>query len=118
MLRMKTVTLRSDDYGCKIPQGIIYWNVLLQRQRIVFLHEMHGKIKLKLENYRDEKWMIQTAWMTRTNENCKSESIQIKSIPVKSKKKVYKNKKSEWKVCKRKKKCSTETNVYEIKLYE
>ena len=47
---------------------------------------MHGKIKLKLENenYRDEKCVTQTAWMTRTNENYKSESIEIKIIPMKT----------------------------------
>ena len=79
---------------------------------------MPGKIKLKLENYRDEKCVTQTAWMTRTNENCKSESMQIKSIPVKSEKKYTKWKKNEWKVCKRKKKVYDWTNVCEIKLYE
>ena len=32
---------------------------------------MHDKIKLKLdyENYRDEKCVAETAWMTRANEN-------------------------------------------------
>ena len=53
---------------------------------------MHGKIKLKLENenYRDEKCVTQAAWMKRTNENYKSESIQIKSIPMKSEKSIQK----------------------------
>ena len=33
-IRMETIDLCSDDYGCNIPQYIIYCNVLLQRQRI------------------------------------------------------------------------------------
>ena len=53
---------------------------------------MHGKMKIKLENYRDEKSMTQTTRMTRTNENYKSESIQIKSIPIKSEKSIQKQK--------------------------
>ena len=38
MIKMETVALCSDHYGCNIPQCIIYWNVLLQRQRVVLLH--------------------------------------------------------------------------------
>ena len=68
---------------------------------------MHCEIKLKLENYRVEKCVTQTAWMTRTNENYKSESIQIKSIPIKSEKSIPKQK-NEWKVYKRKRKYTTE----------
>ena len=71
---------------------------------------MHGKLKLKLENYRDRKCVTQTAWMTRTNEYYKSESMQIKSIQKQTKKKNEKyaneTKVYDWK------------NVYETKLYE
>ena len=57
---------------------------------------MHGKPKL--ENYRDEKCVTQTAWMTRTKENYKSESMQTKSIPTKSEKSIQKQKNG-WKLC-------------------
>ena len=55
---------------------------------------MHCKIKLKLENenYSDEKCVTQTACMTRTNKNYKSESIKIKSMPIKSEKSIQKQK--------------------------
>ena len=79
---------------------------------------MHGKIKLKLENesYRDKKCMTQTAWMTRTNENYKSESIQIKSIPIKSEKSIQKQKTNEKYA--NEKKVFDWKNAYETKLYE
>ena len=68
---METVALRFYDYGCNIPQCVIYWKLLLQRQKIVSVNLIYGRTKLKLdnENYRDEKYMTLTAWMKSTNEN-------------------------------------------------
>ena len=57
--------------------------------------------KLQNENYRDGKRVTQAAWRKRTNKNYKSESIQIKSIPMKKEKSIQKQKqKNEWKVYK------------------
>ena len=76
VIRMETIVFHFYDYGCSIPYCIIYGNVLLQRQKKVLLHDIHGKIKVKLDNknYRDEKCMTQTAWIKRTNENYSKEN--------------------------------------------
>ena len=66
---------------------------------------MHGKIKLKLEieNYRDEKCVTKTAWIKRTNENYKSASVKVKSIPLKSEKNIQKQKQTNNKIANEKK---------------
>ena len=76
---------------------------------------MYNKIKLKLENYRDKTCGTQTVSMTGTNENNKSESIQI-NIPMKSKRSMQKQKTNE-KYANEKEGYDLK-NIYETKLYE
>ena len=60
--------------------------------------------------------MTQTAWMTRTNENYKSESTQIERIPIKSEKSIQKQKTNE--KYGNEKKLYDWKNVYGIKLFD
>ena len=63
--------------------------------------------------------MTQTAWMTRTNENYKSESMQIKNIPIKSEKNMKKQQQQKTnKKRANEKKVYDWKNVYKTKLYE